>query len=187
MRISAGGPDARCWRGGTVAGRLGARGSDSMHRYRTHSCGELRPEHVGQTVRLAGWVHRKRDHGNLLFMDLRDQYGLTQCVSDVGSPLFARIEALRPESVVTVTGPVVARGAETVNPKLGTGEVELRIAEIELLSAAEELPLPVFRDQDYPEETRLKYRFLDLRQERMRGNIMLRSAVIASIRRRMTA
>ncbi len=158
-----------------------------MHRYRTHTCDELRPENVGETVRLSGWVHRKRDHGNLLFVDLRDHYGLTQCVSEVDSPEFALVDALRPESEVTVTGAVVARGEDTVNAKLATGEVEVRIAEIEVQSAAEELPLPVFGERDYPEETRLKYRFLDLRHERLHRNIMLRSAVIASIRRRMTA
>jgi aspartyl-tRNA synthetase len=130
-------------------------------------------------------VHRKRDHGNLLFVDLRDHYGLTQCVIEVGGPHFPIIEGLRSESVVTVEGPVVARGEDTVNPRLPTGEVELRIETIEVQSAAEELPLPVFGDQDYPEETRLRYRFLDLRTERLQRNILLRSAVIASIRRRM--
>ncbi len=158
-----------------------------MHRYRSHTCGELRPEHVGQTVRLSGWVHRKRDHGNLLFVDLRDHYGITQCVIEVESPMFSVIESLRPESVVTVDGPVVARDEDTVNLKLATGEVEVRIDRIEVQSAAEELPLPVFGAHDYPEETRLKYRFLDLRTERLQRNIVLRSAVIASLRRRMVA
>ncbi len=156
-----------------------------MHRYRTHTCGELRREHVGGTARLSGWVHRKRDHGNLLFVDLRDHYGLTQCVIDVDRPAFAAIEAVRVESVVTITGNVVARSAETVNKRLATGEVEMTIEDFEILSGAEELPLQVHGDQEYPEETRLRYRFLDLRREKMHRNIMLRSQVISSIRRRM--
>ncbi len=158
-----------------------------MHRYRTHTCGQLRPEHVGETVRLSGWVHRKRDHGNLLFLDLRDQYGLTQCVIESGEPGFAAVEAVRAESVVTITGPVVARSPDTVNPKLPTGEVEVRIDAFEVLSLADPLPLQVHGDQEYPEETRLRYRFLDLRREKMRRNILLRSQIIASIRRRMIA
>ena len=156
-----------------------------MHRYRTHTCGELRREHVGRPARLSGWVHRKRDHGNLLFVDLRDHYGLTQCVIDVDLPAFAAIEAVRPESVVTITGKVVARSAETVNPKLTTGEVEVTIEDFQVQSMAESLPLQVHGDQEYPEETRLRYRFLDLRREKMQRNIMLRSRIIASIRRRM--
>jgi aspartyl-tRNA synthetase len=156
-----------------------------MHAYRTHNCGQLRRAHVGQTVRLSGWVHRKRDHGNLLFLDLRDHYGVTQCVIDTSSPIFARLEGARPESVVTVTGQVVARSAETVNAKLATGEVEVQIGEFLLQSAAEVLPFQVAQDGDYPEELRLKYRFLDLRTERLHANIVLRSQVIASIRRRM--
>ncbi len=158
-----------------------------MHAYRTHSCGELRPDHAGRPARLSGWVHAKRDHGNLLFVDLRDHYGFTQCVVDVSNPLFAEVEALRPESVVTVTGPVVRRSDDTVNPKLPTGEVELRIESIEVLSAAEQLPLQVAGEEEPGEETRLRYRFLDLRRHRMHRNIMLRSDVIASIRRRMIA
>jgi aspartyl-tRNA synthetase len=157
-----------------------------MHRYRTHTCSELRPENVGETARISGWVHRKRDHGNLLFVDLRDHYGLTQCVIETDSAHFPVVDGLRAESVVCVTGPVVERSEDTVNPRLETGRVEVRIAEIEVLSAAEELPMPVFGGQDYPEDTRLKYRFLDLRREHMHRNIMLRGAVIASIRRRMT-
>ncbi|MFQ5784383.1 MAG: aspartate--tRNA ligase [Alphaproteobacteria bacterium] len=158
-----------------------------MHRYRSHTCGELRPEHVGQTARLSGWLHRKRDHGNLLFIDLRDQYGLTQCVIDTAHADFAAIEAVRPESVVTVTGPVVARSADTVNPKLATGKVEVRIEGFEVQSPAEMLPLQVHGDQEYPEETRLRYRFLDLRREKMQRNILLRARVISSIRQRMIA
>ncbi len=157
-----------------------------MHAYRTHTCGELRAAHVGQTVRLSGWVHRKRDHGNLLFVDLRDHYGVTQCVLLTGSPHFAAIERLRAESVICITGPVVARTPDTVNKDLPSGEVEVRIEAVELLSAAEELPLPVFGDQEYPEDIRLKYRFLDLRRERLHKNIVLRSKVISSLRRRMT-
>jgi aspartyl-tRNA synthetase len=157
-----------------------------MHAYRTHTCGELRPHHTGERVRLSGWVHRKRDHGNLLFVDLRDHYGLTQCVVDVAGPQFAAAEALRVESVVTVTGPVVQRDAETVNPQLPTGEVEVRIDELAVQSTAELVPLQVNSEADAGEETRLRYRFLDLRREKIHANVMLRAQVIASIRRRMT-
>jgi len=156
-----------------------------MHAYRTHTCGALRLADSGRTARLSGWVHRKRDHGQLLFVDLRDHYGITQCVIDVSSPLFAAADALRLESVVTLTGQVAARSPDTVNPKLDTGEVELVIAEIETQSEAEPLPLPVNTEAEYPEDMRLAYRFLDLRRERMHTNILLRSNVIASIRRRM--
>ena len=156
-----------------------------MHPYRTHHCGELRPDDTGREVRLSGWVHAKRDHGNLLFVDLRDHQGLTQCVIDVESPLFEAVEAVRVESVVTVTGPVVARSSETVNPKVPTGEVEVRIDAFEVDSAVEVLPLLVAGDEEAGEETRLRYRFLDLRREKMQANILLRSNVIASIRRRM--
>ncbi len=156
-----------------------------MHAYRTHTCGQLRAEHAGQTVRLSGWLHRKRDHGHLLFADLRDHYGLTQVVVDTSSPIFRQLEHLRLETVLTVTGEVVRRDKETVNPKLPTGEVELRARELSVLSEARELPLPVSVEADYPEEIRLRYRFLDLRRDKLHRNIMLRSAVIASIRRRM--
>jgi len=156
-----------------------------MHAYRTHSCAELRLGNVGETVRLSGWVHRKRDHGHLLFVDLRDHYGITQIVTDTGSPAFQILDRIRVESVVTVEGEVVARSAETVNPNLPTGEVEVRAATVTVQSAAAELPMPVFGDQDYPEDIRLKYRYLDLRREPVHRNIMLRSAVITSIRRRM--
>ena len=157
-----------------------------MHAYRTHTCGELRADHVGETVRLSGWVHRKRDHGGLLFIDLRDHYGITQCVIEPDTAIFKEIETVRAESVITVTGPVVARTDETINDDLPTGRVEIRIEEWALQSAADDLPLPVFGDQEYPEETRLRYRFLDLRRERIHNNIVLRSQVISSIRRRMT-
>jgi aspartyl-tRNA synthetase len=140
---------------------------------------------VGAQVRLSGWVHRKRDHGNLLFVDLRDHYGLTQCVLDTENPVFKTVEGFRPESVVTITGKVVAREPSTVNAKLPTGEIEIRIEEAALQSAAEVLPFQVAQEGDYPEEMRLKYRFLDLRTERLHANIVLRSQVIASIRRRM--
>jgi aspartyl-tRNA synthetase len=157
-----------------------------MHVYRTHSCGELRLTHAGEQVRLSGWIHRKRDHGQLLFVDLRDLHGLTQCVIDVSSPLFRTLEAVRVESVITVTGPVVERSAETVNAELPTGQVEVRVEAFTLQSAAEVLPLQVNADEDAGEETRLRYRYLDLRREKMRDRILLRSQIIASIRRRMT-
>jgi len=156
-----------------------------MHAYRTHNCGQLRIAQVGETVRLSGWVHRKRDHGNLLFVDLRDHHGVTQCVVDTSSPIFAAIEQARPESVVTVTGKVVARSAETANSRLATGEVEIQVQDFVLQSTAETLPFQVAQEGDYPEDMRLKYRFLDLRKERLHANIVLRSQVIASIRRRM--
>jgi aspartyl-tRNA synthetase len=156
-----------------------------MHPYRTHSCGALRLSHAGERVRLSGWVHRKRDHGQLLFVDLRDVSGLTQCVIDVSSPLFEALEAVRPESVVTVTGRVVERSEETVNPDLPTGQVEVRVEEFALQSAAALLPLQVNSDEDAGEETRLRYRYLDLRREKMRDRILLRSRIIDSVRRRM--
>jgi len=156
-----------------------------MHAYRTHTCGALRATDAGTTARLSGWVHRKRDHGGLLFIDLRDHYGLTQCVIAQGSPVFAQAEALRPESVITVTGEVVMREPGTINPKLPTGEIELRVRELEVQSAAEVLPIQVAGEAEFPEELRLRYRFLDLRREKQHRNIMLRSQVIASIRRRM--
>jgi aspartyl-tRNA synthetase len=156
-----------------------------MHAYRTHTCGALRLADAGRTVRLSGWVHRKRDHGQLLFVDLRDHYGITQCVIDVSSPLFPAAEALRLESVVTMTGHVAARTEDTINPNLPTGEVELVIDALDVQSVAEPLPFPVNTDAEYPEEMRLTYRFLDLRREDIHAKMMLRSAVIASIRRRM--
>ena len=156
-----------------------------MHPFRTHTCGEIRPEQVEETVRLSGWIHSKRDHGQLLFIDLRDHYGVTQCVVDVSSPLFEGLEALRVESVITVTGRVVARTEETVNPRLPTGQVELRIESYEAQSQAEVLPLQVSSDEDAGEETRLRYRYLDLRRDKMQRKIQLRNAVIAAIRRRM--
>ena len=156
-----------------------------MHAYRTHNCGELREAEVGGQVRLSGWVHRKRDHGNLLFVDLRDHHGITQIVTDVDDEAFKALESVRVELVVTVTGKVVRRAADAVNPNLPTGEIEIHAEEVAIQSAAQELPLPVFGEQDYPEEIRLRYRYLDLRRERLHANIVLRSQVIASIRRRM--
>ena len=156
-----------------------------MHPFRTHTCGELRVTDAGEPVRLSGWIHRKRDHGNLLFIDLRDHYGVTQCVVDVDSPCFAAAEEARVESVLTLTGPVVLRSDETVNDKLPTGQVELRIDEIEVQSAAALLPLQVNSDEDAGEEVRLRHRYLDLRRPKMQRNIALRSDVISSIRRRM--
>jgi aspartyl-tRNA synthetase len=156
-----------------------------MHRYRSHTCGELRRDDVGKIVRLAGWVHRVRDHGGLLFIDLRDHYGLTQVVADPDSPAFASAEQLRAEWCIRVDGEVKARTPETVNPNLPTGEVEVFASQIEVLSQAPELPLPVFGEPEYPEDTRLKYRFLDLRRERMHRNIMRRTAIIASMRELM--
>ena len=156
-----------------------------MHRYRSHTCAELKTDHVGQTVRLSGWVHRVRDHGGLLFIDLRDHYGLTQVVADPDSPAFATAEKLRGEWVVRVDGEVKARTAETVNPNLPTGAIEIFAREIEILSAAKELPLPVFGEPDYPEDIRLKYRFLDLRRDTLHRNIVMRTRIIAEMRRRM--
>jgi len=156
-----------------------------MHAYRTHTCGALRSDDVGKTVRLSGWVHRIRDHGGLLFVDLRDHYGITQIVADPDSPVFAAAEKLKPEWVVRVDGEVVARTDETINPNLPTGQIEVRASGLEVLSESAELPLPVFGEPDYPEETRLKYRFLDLRRETLHNNIMKRAEIISSLRERM--
>jgi len=157
-----------------------------MHEYRTHRCGDLRIEDAGEKVRLSGWIHRKRDHGNLLFVDLRDHYGITQCVLDSSSPIFGVVEDARNETVICVTGKVVPRSDETINSSIPTGEVELVIQEVEVLGPAEPLPLQVNSDEDYGEETRLRFRFLDLRRDRIHKNIVLRSRVISDIRRRMT-
>jgi aspartyl-tRNA synthetase len=158
-----------------------------MHRYRTHTCGALRESDIGKTVRLSGWCHRIRDHGGVLFIDLRDHYGLTQVVADPDSPAFKTAEKLRAEWVVRIDGKVRRRPEGTENPDLPTGQVEVYIADIEALGPAAELPMPVFGEQDYPEEIRLKYRFLDLRREHLHENIMLRGRVIDSIRTRMKA
>jgi aspartyl-tRNA synthetase len=156
-----------------------------MHPYRSHTCGQLRKSHVGETVRLSGWVHRRRDHGGLIFIDLRDHYGLTQCVIEPDAKAFAAVDQARSEWVLTFTGQVVARTPDTVNKDLPTGEIEIRIEDVQVQSKAQELPLPIFGDLDYPEETRLTYRFLDLRRERLHKNIMLRSNIIRSLRDRM--
>jgi aspartyl-tRNA synthetase len=157
----------------------------TMHSYRTHTCAALRTSEVGQTVRISGWVHRKRDHGQLLFIDLRDHYGITQCVTDASKPMFKDVEDTRVESVVTITGRVVKRTPETVNTQIPTGEIEVVIDDFVVQSQAELVPLQVNAQEDAGEETRLRYRFLDLRRERIHKNIILRSKVIASIRRRM--
>ncbi len=156
-----------------------------MHAFRSHTCAELNKSHVGQTVRLAGWVHRVRDHGGVLFIDLRDHYGMTQVLADPDSPVFSEVEKVRSEWCIRIDGEVKARDESLVNPKIPTGEVEIFIRDMEVLGASEELPLIVFGDQEYPEETRLKYRFLDLRREVMQDNMKLRSDVVASIRKRM--
>ncbi|MBW8735142.1 MAG: aspartate--tRNA ligase, partial [Asticcacaulis sp.] len=156
-----------------------------MHLYRSHTCGALRSSDAGQGVRLSGWIHRKRDHGGLLFIDLRDHYGLTQLVFNPSSPGFAKVERLRAESVIRVDGRVIARDADVINPNLPTGEIEVVVDDVEILSEAAELPLPVFGEPDYPEEIRLKNRFLDLRRETLHRNIVLRSRIIADIRQRM--
>jgi aspartyl-tRNA synthetase len=156
-----------------------------MHTYRSHTCGAIRLDDAGQPARLSGWIHRKRDHGNLLFVDLRDHYGLAQCVIDTSNPNFKVLEGARLESVVTCTGKIVKRSPDTINDRLPTGQVELQVDTCEIQSEAEPLPIQVNSDAEFPEEMRLRYRFLDLRRERLHANIVLRSQVIASIRRRM--
>ena len=167
----------------TLANRAPAAGA--LHRYRSHTCGALRKGDIGAAVRLSGWVHRVRDHGGLLFIDLRDHYGLTQVVADPDSPAFKAAETVRSEWVIRVDGKVRERPEGTLNPELPTGEVEVFAGEIEVLSAAKELPVPVFGEPDYPEDLRLQYRFLDLRRETLHKNIVLRNEIIGSIRRRM--
>jgi aspartyl-tRNA synthetase len=157
----------------------------TMHAFRTHTCADLTAANVGDTVRLSGWVHRIRDHGGVLFVDLRDHYGITQVLCDPDSPVFAEVDKVRSEWCIRIDGEVKARDESLVNPKLPTGEIEVFIRDIEVLGAAEELPLIVFGDQEYPEETRLRYRFLDLRREAMQRNMTLRSDVVTSIRKRM--
>src|SRR3990167_5518438 len=156
-----------------------------MHAYRSHTCADLNTAHVGQEVRLSGWVHRVRDHGGVLFIDLRDHYGITQILADSDSPAFAEIEKVRSEWVVQIDGRVKARDASLVNPKLPTGEIEVYATGLTVLGEAAELPMPVFGEVDYPEETRLTYRFLDLRREKLHRNMMLRSNVVRSMRKRM--
>src|SRR5579863_3404921 len=156
-----------------------------MHRYRTHTCGDLRETHQGVETRLSGWCHRIRDHGGVLFIDLRDHYGMTQCVADPDSPAFSQAEKLRSETVVRIDGDVRKRPPGTQNAEMPTGLIEVYGREIEVLGPAGDLPLPVFGDQPYPEDTRLRYRFLDLRREKLHQNIMLRGQIIDSLRRRM--
>ena len=156
-----------------------------MHAFRSHTCADLTKADVGQTVRLSGWVNRIRDHGGVLFIDLRDHYGVTQLLCDPDSPVFSEVEKVRSEWCIRIDGEVKARDESLVNPKLPTGEIEVFIRDLDVLGAAEELPLIVFGDQEYPEETRLRYRFLDLRRESMQRNMTLRSDVVASIRKRM--
>ena len=156
-----------------------------MHIYRSHTCADLNSSNVGENIRLSGWVHRVRDHGGILFIDLRDHYGMTQILADPDSPVFNVVETLRSEWVIRIDGNVMARETSLINSKLPTGEIEVFIKNIEVLSASEDLPLPVFGDLDYPEETRLKYRFLDLRREKLHSNMILRSNVVKSIRVRM--
>ncbi len=174
-------------RGRAKSAPSGGKGANTapVHAYRTATCGALRRPDAGKTVRLSGWVHRVRDHGGLLFIDLRDHYGLTQCVVDPGDEAFAAAEKVRAEWVVRIDGNVVVREGDTVNPGLPTGEIEVRISALDVLSKADELPLPVFGEPDYPEDTRLKYRFLDLRRDTIHRNIMKRAAIVSSLRRRM--
>ena len=156
-----------------------------MNHYRTHKCNELKISDVDKSVYLSGWVNRKRDHGGLLFIDLRDHYGLTQLVFDPDSKAFDLAEKITAETVIKIQGKVVKRDDDTINSNLSTGEIEVYVDTLEVLSEAEELPLPVFGEPDYPEDIRLKYRFLDLRRETLHGNIVLRSKIIQSIRNRM--
>ena len=156
-----------------------------MHKYRTHTCSEITKKNSGSTVKLSGWIHRKRDHGNLLFFDLRDHFGLTQCVIENSNKFFQEVEKIKPESVVSVSGKVINRSTDTINKSLFTGEVEIKVSSFEVLSESKDLPMPIFGEQDYPEETRLKYRFLDLRREEMHENIILRSKIISFIRNNM--
>ncbi|MGD9639110.1 MAG: aspartate--tRNA ligase [Alphaproteobacteria bacterium] len=156
-----------------------------MHCYRSHNCDELRAKDSGKQVKLSGWVHSKRDHGNLLFIDLRDHYGITQCVIDISSNVFKTLEHIRLESVICVTGKVVIRVGDNINPKITTGEIEIQVDEVEVLSEAAMLPIQVSGEHDFPEDLRLRYRFLDLRREKVHKNMILRSQVISSIRKRM--
>ena len=156
-----------------------------MNKYRTHTCGELTKLQIEKGISLAGWINKKRDHGNLLFLDLRDNFGITQCVIDKSNEIFRKIEKLSLETVIKVTGIVVERSDETINKNISTGEIEVKIDNIDILGETKELPLPVFSDQEYAEEIRLKYRFLDLRRKKIHQNIILRSKVISFIRNEM--
>ena len=156
-----------------------------MNKYRSHNCSELNENQIHKDVHLSGWLHRKRDHGNLLFIDLRDHYGITQCVIENNNKFFSKLEKLKPESVLKINGKVLKRDKGTENLDLKTGKIEVSINDVEILSNAKELPIPVFGEQDYPEDIRLKYRFLDLRRDAMHKNIILRSKVISFIRTEM--
>ena len=156
-----------------------------MNKYRTHNCSELTESENNKVVTLSGWVHRKRDHGNLLFIDLRDHFGLTQCVVENSNKFFKILEKIKPESVISVTGKVLKREKGTENLELSTGKIEVSIQTIKILAEANDLPMPVFGEQDYPEDIRLKYRFLDLRRDSIHNNIILRSKVISFIRSEM--
>ena len=156
-----------------------------MNKFRSHNCSQLREKDIGKKVKLSGWIHRKRDHGNLLFVDLRDHFGITQCVLESKDKNFKIIEKLKPESVILIEGNVVKRTKETQNKDLETGFIEVKINNFEILSSSNELPMPVFGEQDYPEETRLKYRFIDLRRKEMHSNIELRSKIISFLRKQI--
>ena len=158
---------------------------NQMNKYRTHTCSELGERDIGKNVKISGWLHRKRDHGNLLFLDIRDHFGITQCVIENKDKNFKTLEKIKPESVILVEGNVIKRSEETINKDLKTGSIEIKIKNFEILSAAQELPMPVFGEQDYPEEIRLKYRFIDLRRKEMHQNIELRSKVISFLRNKM--
>ena len=157
-----------------------------MNKYRTHNCSELKEKNIGSKVKLSGWIHRKRDHGNLLFLDLRDHFGITQCVIENKDKDFKVLEKVKPESVVMVEGNVIKRSKETENKELKTGMIEIKIISAKILSEAKDLPMPVFGEQDYPEDIRLKYRFIDLRRNEMHKNIELRSKILSFIRLKMT-
>ena len=156
-----------------------------MNKYRSHNCSELRETDIGKNVKISGWLHRKRDHGNLLFLDIRDHFGITQCVIENKDKNFKTLERLKPESVILIKGDVVKRAKDTENKDLETGLIEVKIKEFQILSSSKELPMPVFGEQDYPEEIRLKYRFIDLRRKEMHSNIELRSKIISFLRNKM--
>ena len=153
-----------------------------MNKYRSHNCNELRKKNIGNKVSLSGWINKKRDHGNLLFIDLRDNYGITQCIIDKENSNFSSLEKMQLETVIKIEGKVVDRSNETINKEIDTGEIEIVINKFEVLGACKELPMPVFSEQEYAEEIRLKYRFLDLRRKKIHENIILRSKVISYIR-----
>ena len=157
-----------------------------MNKYRSHNCNEIRKKNVGDKVLLSGWINKKRDHGNLLFLDLRDHYGITQCIIDKDNSKFAILEKIQLETVIKIEGKVVNRSPETINKEIDTGEIELIIDDFKVLGSCKELPMPVFSDQEYAEDIRLKYRFLDLRRKKIHENIVLRSKVISFIRSEMS-